>query len=276
MRNLNMSVKLTGTALFVSLDETSGKFTFVIDGEDGNAYTVKLGSKGYDEELRSYVDDEDAYNRASEVLSKLNPAATVENAVEMLMGEEVEFYVADDRASFFEGIGSSGGGFTRFVRTITPAQSNMLKKLAGPVELTIFEDYPGVRFNVGFKQEFKGEELAFRVSQLVIPANEEDEDSVDENVSLKYTSKEIESYREQLKSGAIDVTQAARFEEAINKLVEKNKKRQAEKLQDALGGRDILELIDEEEPESLLANITVVKFDSNDGPKFYLLAEVIA
>lgn len=275
MRNLNMSVKLTGTALFISLDETSGKFTFVIDGEDGNAYTVKLGSKGYNEELKVYVDDEEAYNRASEVLAKLNPAATVENAVEVLMGEDVEFYVADDRASFFEGIGSSGGGFTRFERTITPAQSKMFDKLTEPVALTIFEDYPGVRFNVGFKYEFKGEELTFRVSQLVIPADENDEDSVEEPVSLKYTSKEIDGYRQQLESGAIDVTQATRFEEVINKLVDKNRNRQAETLKEALGGRNILDLIDDPDPEPILANIIVNKFNSADGVKFFLSAEVI-
>lgn len=271
-----MAKELTGTVDFVMRDAETGKLNFMISGYDGEGYTVTLNTYGFDSTNKKYVPNKEVYDAAQELLKTLHEDATIENAEETMDGVEVTFYSSEDgkRQSFRPGIGNSdGASYTRFEREISIPLSKQLSKLTEPVELEFFDNYKGgFRFNVGFPYEFKGETLNLRVSQLRIAADEEDENSVDDDVSLKYGNTIVQQMQEKIRSGELEPDKENQLKESLERISDRLATQRAAELEPAMGERNLLDLV--ENPEKVRAYIHVKSFTTNEGPRFYLVAEV--
>lgn len=271
-----MAKELTGTVEFVMRDTENGKLNFMIAGDDGEGYTVTLNTYGFDSTNKKYVPNQEVYEAAQELLKTLNEDATIENAEETMDGTHVTFYSSEDgkKQSFRPGIGNSDGvSYTRFEREISIPLSKQLSKLTEPVELEFFDNYKGgFRFNVGFTYEFKGETLNLRVSQLRIAADEEDENSVDDDVSLKYGNTIVQQMQEKIRSGELELAKENQLKESLERISDRLATQRAAELESAMGERNLLDLV--ENPEKVRAYIHVKSFTANEGPRFYLVAEV--
>ena len=240
-----MAKELTGTVEFVMRDTENGKLNFMIAGDDGEGYTVTLNTYGFDATNKKYVPNQEVYEAAQELLQSFRP-----------------------------GIGNSdGASYTRFEREISIPLSKQLSKLTEPVELEFFDNYKGgFRFNVGFPYEFKGETLNLRVSQLRIAADEEDENSVDDDVSLKYGNTIVQQMQEKIRSGELEPDKENQLKESLERISDRLATQRAAELESAMGERNLLDLV--ENPEKVRAYIHVKSFTTNEGPRFYLVAEV--
>ena len=236
-----MAKELTGTVEFVMHDTETGKLNFMIAGDDGEGYTVTLNTYGFDSTNKKYVPNQEVYEAAQELLNILNEGSTIENAEETMDGAHVTFYSSE---------------------------------LTEPVELEFFDNYKtGFRFNVGFPYDFKGETLNLRISQLRIPADEEDENSFDDDVSLKYGNSIVQQMQEKIRSGELEPDKESQLKESLERISDRLATQRALELESAMGERNLLDLV--ENPEKVRAYIHVKSFTTNEGPRFYLAAEVI-
>lgn len=272
------AIEKQGTLITVLQDDKTGKFTFAVFSEDGGACTIPLNTMKWVEESRVYEPDEEAYNAASEVLESILPGTTVENAVDVLNdaiengGVELTYFVADEDAevgSFSPNIGA-GGNYTQFVKLISAAQARELD--GKTVELTKFEEFKGVRFNIGFKYTFNGEDLFFRVSTLSLPPLSDEDD--DRTLSVKYGhEKNIKQLREQIENKQIGEDQVRRTQQVIDGLVAKSRAKKVIALEDFLNQHNIEDLI--ENPEPIEAKLKSASFGGEGGKVYYLIAEVL-
>ena len=279
------AIEKQGTLVTVLFDDKSGRFTFAVLADDGGACTIPLNTMKWIEESRTYEEDEELYNAASEVLEAILPGTTVENAVDVLNeaikeaekdedsnGVEVTYFVPTEDAevgSFSPNIGA-GGNYTQFVKLISAAQSRELDDKV--VELTKFEEFKGVRFNIGFQYKFNGEDLFFRVSSLSLPPLTAEED--DRTVSVKYgQEKNIKQLREQIENKQIGEDQVKRTQQVIDGLVAKSRAKKVIALEDFLGQRNIEDLI--ENPEPIEVKLKSMSFGGDNGKIYYLIAEVL-
>ena len=272
-----MAKELTGTVEFVMHDTETGKLNFMIAGDDGEGYTVTLNTYGFDSTNKKYVPNQEVYDAAQELLNILNEGSTIENAEETMDGAHVTFYSSEDgkKQSFRPGIGNAdGASYTRFEKEISIPLSKQLTKLTEPVELEFFDNYKtGFRFNVGFPYDFKGETLNLRISQLRIPADEEDENSFDDDVSLKYGNSIVQQMQEKIRSGELEPDKESQLKESLERISDRLATQRALELESAMGERNLLDLV--ENPEKVRAYIHVKSFTTTEGPRFYLAAEVI-
>lgn len=284
--NINMAaIEKQGTLITVLLDDKTGKFTFAVLSEDGGACTIPLNTMKWVEESRTYEPDEETYNAASEILEAILPGTTVENAVDVLNeaiaeaekdkdsnGVELTYFVADEDAevgSFSPNIGA-GGNYTQFVKLISAAQARELD--GKTVELTKFEEFKGVRFNIGFKYTFNGEDLFFRVSTLSLPPLSDEDD--DRTLSVKYGhEKNIKQLRDQIENKQIGEDQVRRTQQVIDGLVAKSRAKKVIALEDFLNQHNIEDLI--ENPEPIEAKLKSASFGGEGGKVYYLIAEVL-
>ena len=171
--------------------------------------------------------------------------------------------------SFSPNIGT-GGNYTQFVKLISAAQSRELD--GKTVELTKFEEFKGVRFNIGFQYKFNGEDLFFRVSSLSLPPLTAEDD--DRTLSVKYgQEKNIKQLREQIENKQIGEDQVKRTQQVIDGLVAKSRAKKVIALEDFLGQRNIEDLI--ENPEPIEAKLKSMSFGGDNGKIYYLIAEVL-
>lgn len=276
------AIEKQGTLITVLFDDKSGRFTFAVLADDGGACTIPLNTMKWIEESRTYEPDEELYNAASEVLEAILPGTTVENAVDVLNeaiaeagedgGVEITYFVPTDDAelgSFSPNIGTDGN-YTQFVKLISAAQSRELD--GKTVELTKFEEFKGVRFNIGFQYKFNGEDLFFRVSSLSLPPLTAEDD--DRTLSVKYgQEKNIKQLREQIENKQIGEDQVKRTQQVIDGLVAKSRAKKVIALEDFLGQRNIEDLI--ENPEPIEAKLKSMSFGGDNGKIYYLIAEVL-
>jgi hypothetical protein len=269
------AIEKQGTLITTIFDDKSGRFTFAVLSDDGGACTIPLNTMKWVEESRSYEPDEELYNAASEVLESILPGTTVENAVDTLNSipdVTVTYYVADEDAevgSFSPNIGA-GGNYTQFVKLISAAQARELD--GKTVELTKFEEFKGVRFNIGFKYKFNGEDLFFRVSTLSLPPLSPEDD--DRTLSVKYGhEKNIKQLREQIENKQIGEDQVKRTQQVIDGLVAKSRAKKVVALEDFLNQHNIEDLI--ENPEPIEAKLKSASFGGEGGKVYYLIAEVL-
>ena len=251
------AIEKQGTLITVLFDDKSGRFTFAVLAEDGGACTIPLNTMKWIEESRTYEPDEELYNAASEVLEAILPGTTVENAVDVLNEAIAEAEKDKD---------SDGVEITYFVPTDDAELDGKT------VELTKFEEFKGVRFNIGFQYKFNGEDLFFRVSSLSLPPLTAEDD--DRTLSVKYgQEKNIKQLREQIENKQIGEDQVKRTQQVIDGLVAKSRAKKVIALEDFLGQRNIEDLI--ENPEPIEAKLKSMSFGGDNGKIYYLIAEVL-
>lgn len=234
--------------------EVDGGLLLLIKTPDGNARNFKIITQAYDTEKKEYYDDEETFETAKELAESYGADI---NDPTSFMGKEIEVYVLDDRVS--------SKPIQQFIRydKLTPAVARKVGK-GGPYETTPVTDFVGQRFNVGIVvptgkvDEDGNEEVAkYRLSNFVIPAKNEDEK--DTIISLKYATKEIDTYRKQIEDGVVPKTMVKEIEAAIDELLEISRARKAEELRKVFGGKSADEMI--ESGETFTIDVEAVSGD---------------
>jgi hypothetical protein len=241
-----------------------GGLTFMLELEDGTAASVRLYTKKYDETAKSYVDDEETYAEAEKILAQFGLTPTQEPLTMIASSLQVYHVGGDDDRTSFHPIKV----FERFDR-IDPKAAKIIKKLKEPITITPITEHSGLRFNIGVDIPIDNETKHFRISQLVIESDDEDE--ADKVVSIKYTNKEIDGYREDLKSGAIPENMTKSVEKAIEQLVKKERAKKVEELSNIFG-QDFEQMIANE--ETFDVELTVQSI-AGDSPVYYLQGTIV-
>jgi|SRR5699024_3920774 len=178
---------------FATTDGTSDAINILATEKDsGQAVTLKLHQKKFDEATKKYVRSEEVLERAQEVV-KERFGTDIETLLSGTAGNiEFEAYTDGEAARFWP--------FTPYVRydSITPRDNRALSELTGKdlTPLAIAENPRWKRFDVAFEAEIEGETKRFRVSQLALQP--EDPNEPDRYLSLKYESKDVASLRDAL------------------------------------------------------------------------------
>lgn len=242
-----------------------GGLTFMVELESGEAATLRIYTKKYDEDAKLYVDDQETLDAAIETLEKFG--LTVDQQPLTMIGTEIQVYHVggeDDRTSFYPIT-----VFERFDR-LDPKATKVIKKLKEPVFTTPITERNGYRFNIGVDIPIDGETKHFRISQLVIES--EDEDVADQTVSVKYTNKEINSYRDDLQSGAIPENMIKQVEKAVDQLVQKERAKKIEELSQVFD-KDFNQVIEDE--DTFQVELNVQSIAGQTPPVYYLQATLV-
>lgn len=235
-----------GTVLYAKGSD-QGKITMVMSLENGESATLRINTKGFDESSRKYVDDEEVFERAldslktvgvDESLLDLKPGDKLDAVIADLNGKEFPVYYHDGRVSL-----NPIKIFPRYDQ-LSVADAKALGRRGD--EVFTFEpmsDFDGRRFNLGFKTDIKGEDKYLRVSQIVVVS--EDDEVEDKNYGLKYENAEIADIKEGMENAPAGIKD--QLKKALDNSINKARENKDAELRDALGGRSILELIENEE-----------------------------
>lgn len=263
----------TGTILLAQAEKS--KVTVMVSLED-TAAMLAVNLMGYDDVKKEYVEDEEALKRGidnlkklgadEELVENLNASSDLTEVANSLVGNEVEVYYANDRASLFP--------IKEYVKSskITPSMYRSLKKLKEPVRLFKFDEFTNVRFQGYFKFDDGGEEKNIRVSQIKIAGEGDAKDTV---VSLKYLNKGIETTAKSLESGLVSDAMKPKVEEAYKQLLLKARQAKVEELKQVLDGRSIDDMIENGDSVMVELELKEVPTKPNEDPAYYVVAEVV-
>lgn len=172
--------------------------------DTGQTVTLSVPYKGYDEATSSYVDSDEALDRANENLAAAG--VTVDSATTDIFGKEFEAYLLADgqNATFWK-----PRNYIRF----TPIRTAEARQLRAAAKKYTFETLPltefdGVRFNFGIPFEINGEVKNFRISQFRAPAS----DPADPDILLrtKYANKTTDEFEKSINSEDVNIPAEAR------------------------------------------------------------------
>lgn len=249
--------KHQASIFFVAANDHDGIQLVGTTTDTDEPVSLNINSKKYDASSRKWVDDEEKYAKAEEILQKLG-ATSVETAEDDLSalieanGDLVidEIYVKDEVASFDPIRNFSGTEWTKLDAKIVKE----LKKYKNEVVETLpFEEFEGYRFNIG--AEVGGHNV--RVSQFVFADEDGEVDDEQDAISLKYTNKQIDTLREKIKEGKVEGVTAERLQKNIDRMVARARQEKVEELSE-LFGRDFEEMI--ENKDTIEGRIITHKF----------------
>ena len=204
---------------------------------------LKINSKKFDTENRKFVDDEEAMEKAEERVKSLgaNSWATAKDDFEALIDSDEGFvidevYVDDDRSSFSPIKNFAGTQWAKLDAKLV----KQLKAHKGETFETLpIEEYNGYRFNIGVNVD--GHNI--RISQFVFADENGDVDDEIDAVSVKYTNKKIEGFREMIKDGTATGAKAEALKKTIDKMIAASRKKKVAELSE-LFGQDFEEMIE--------------------------------
>lgn len=226
------------------------------------AVVLTINSKKFDAENRKYVDDAEALEAAEERVKSLGAKswataqADFEAKIDSDEGFEIEeVYVSDDRASFNPIKNFSGTQWAKIDAKLAKA----LKAHKGETFETLpIEEFDGYRFNIGVNVD--GHNV--RVSQFVFADENGDVDDEIDAISLKYTNKKIDGFREMIKEGKATGAKADALKKTIDKMIASSRKKKVAELSD-LFGQDFEEMI--ENGTTFEGQIVTQKIPSGQG-----------
>lgn len=204
---------------------------------------LKINSKKFDTENRKFVDDEEAMEKAEDRVKALGAKswATAKDDFEALIDSDEGFvidevYVDDDRSSFSPIKNYAGTQWAKLDAKLV----KQLKAHKGETFETLpIEEYNGYRFNIGVNVD--GHNI--RISQFVFADENGDVDDEIDAVSVKYTNKKIEGFREMIKDGTATGAKAEALKKTIDKMVASSRKKKVAELSE-LFGQDFEEMIE--------------------------------
>lgn len=195
--NTNEIVEQELSIVFASYDEKDEKVTILAAPENDTPASLNIRFQAYNEETREFYDDEEAKNAGLERLAKVG--LTLDEIKSMqFYGKTFSAYVMDGRIYFNKP--------QRFIKAnqITNREAVQLDGLE-VVTIPITDQKGKHRFRTMFEAPIKvkgkdePEVLGFMVSQLIFD-DPEDIDTPPRAVGLKYTTKEIADFEDQLTS----------------------------------------------------------------------------
>lgn len=193
--NTNEIVEQELSIVFASYDEKDEKVTILAAPENDTPASLNIRFQAYNEETREFYDDEEAKNAGLDRLTKVG--LTLDEIKSMqFFGKTFSAYVMDGRIYFNKP--------QRFIKAnqITNREAVQLDGLE-VVTIPITDQKGKHRFRTMFEAPIKvkgkdePEVLGFMVSQLIFD-DPEDIDTPPRAVGLKYTTKEIADFEDQL------------------------------------------------------------------------------
>lgn len=229
--------------------------------------TFKVYLKKFNESTRKYVKDEETFEKAMEIFKEHFNSSYEELLANNGAGETFTGYTNGDSGYF-----TPRKPYIRYNKIEATLARELRKNSNGPfLPLRVVENDLYHRFQFGFELEIAGEVQKIRISQLRLEASDENEAEVD--VSTKYETKEIASFSEQLNDEHADFSadQRAKLEKAIDTLLEKERARVVNDINEKFG-IDLEEMLEKEQTLEL-ERIEVKDVPTNDGPKpYYIVA----
>lgn len=223
---------------------------------------LTINFKGYDSDTRKWVDDEEVYAAAEERVKSLG-ATSVETACEdltaLVLAESLilpEVYILEDRAQWTP-INDFSGNRTKW----TVIDANVAKKLKAykdeDLQILPIEEFHGYRFNIGVNVD----DMNIRISQFAFADEDGDIDDEIPSVSIKYTTKRIDGYREDLKEGKVADQMVESVKRTVDRLVANQRKAKVEELSE-LFGRDFESMI--ENGDTFVGKVITQKFGKDN------------
>ena len=229
--------------------------------------TFKVYLKKFNESTRKYVKDDETFEKAMEIFEEHFDKPYNELLANNGAGESFTGYTNGDSGYF-----TPRKPYIRYNKIEATLARELRKNSNGPfLPLRVVENDLYHRFQFGFELEIAGEVQKIRISQLRLEASDENEAEVD--VSTKYETKEIASFSEQLNDENADFSadQRAKLEKAIDTLLEKERTRVINNINEKFG-IDLEKMLENEQTLEF-ERIEVKDVPTNDGPKpYYIVA----
>ena len=223
---------------------------------------LTINFKGYDSDNRKWFDDEEVYAAAEERVKSLG-ATSVKTAYEdltaLVMAESLilpEVYILEDRAQWTP-INDFSGNRTKW----TVIDANVAKKLKAykgeDLQILPIEEFHGYRFNIGVNVD----DMNIRISQFAFADEDGDIDDEIPYVSIKYTTKRIDGYRDDLKESKVADQMVESVKRTVDRLVANHRKAKVEELSE-LFGRDFESMI--ENGDTFVGKVITQKFGKDN------------
>lgn len=238
------------------------------DGDDEDAimanFSIRL--KSFDEDKKKWVEDESTTAEAERIATEVIGAGSLSELVETSgMGFSFTGYTDGERG-FFQPFTP----YTRFSK-LEAADAKKLRSMSGPFGVVPITDNARFnRFNFGISADIDGENKIFRVAQIEIESDNEDDD--DELISVKYSNKVIDSFI----NGEGESVEPERREAAkrgIALMVKRERARAVKRLNDALGV-DVEKLVESGDESIQFQNVTVNKIAGSST--YFLVGRPVA
>lgn len=219
------------SATIILANPTDSGLGLLVTTANGTSGMIKIHNKKYDEnkgEHGGFVDDAATYEKALKLIQDLGATSFETAPVELLNKEIPTVYELKGEVRLNPIV-----EFQRFDK-VTPADAKKFNREIGEEYVFLpVSEYKGNRFNVGFLSKTKdGQEKVFRVSQIKIEPVDEDQSA--ESVSLKYTTKDIDTLRQQIKDEKLPEQMIPAVKESIANMADTSRKRQLEELSKTL------------------------------------------
>lgn len=266
--NTNEIVEQELSIVFASYDEKDEKVTILAAPENDTPASLNIRFQAYNEETREFYDDEEAKNAGLDRLTKVG--LTLDEIKSMqFFGKTFSAYVMDGRIYFNKP--------QRFIKAnqITNREAVQLDGLE-VVTIPITDQKGKHRFRTMFEAPIKvkgkdePEVLGFMVSQLIFD-DPEDIDTPPRAVGLKYTTKEIADFEDQLaNTEGLPEPVINSIKQFLEGATERARKEKVEELK-ALFDLDIDEVID----QGKRLRVRLHKNQIPNSTVFYLSADLL-
>lgn len=266
--NTNEIVEQELSIVFASYDEKDEKVTILAAPENDTPASLNIRFQAYNEETREFYDDEEAKNAGLERLAKIGLTLD-EIKAKQFFGKTFSAYVMDGRVYFNKP--------QRFIKAnqITNREAVQLDGLE-VVTIPITDQKGKHRFRTMFEAPIKvkgkddPEVLGFMVSQLIFD-DPEDIDTPPRAVGLKYTTKEIADFEDQLaNTEGLPEPVINSIKQFLEGATERARKEKVEELK-ALFDLDIDEVID----QGKRLRVRLHKNQIPNSTVFYLSADLL-
>lgn len=221
-----------------------------------------INTKAYDEDSRNWVDNTEAYEKAEELLKSLG-ASSVETALDDLNALAMtgslilpEVYILGDVARWTP-ISEFTGNRTQFNKIDAKIAKALKAHKDENLQTLPVEEYVGYRFNFGVNVD----DMNIRISQIVFTDEDGEVDEEIPAVSVKYTTKRIDTYREDLKEGKVVDSMIDSVNKTVDRLVAIERKKKVEELSE-LFGKDFEQMI--KDGDTFEGKISTQKFGKDN------------
>lgn len=266
--NTNEIVEQELSIVFASYDEKDEKVTILAAPENDTPASLNIRFQAYNEETREFYDDEEAKNAGLDRLAKIGLTLD-EIKAKQFFGKTFSAFVMDGRVYFNKP--------QRFIKAnqITNREAVQLDGLE-VVTIPITDQKGKHRFRTMFEAPIKvkgkdePEVLGFMVSQLIFD-DPEDIDTPPRAVGLKYTTKEIADFEDQLaNTEGLPEPVINSIKQFLEGATERARKEKVEELK-ALFDLDIDEVID----QGKRLRVRLHKNQIPNSTVFYLSADLL-
>lgn len=184
------------------------------ENDGGEPVTLKVYTQKFDDANKKWVDDEETYEKAKELLTSWGATSVETAAVELFDVIIPEVYVLDGKSRLTP--------IVPMVQFDWP-ESNLEKKYfennsvvveSRPIQESTYKGKE--RINIYVDAPFKDEVKTYRISQLIL--EDPTAEQPDQTINLKTSSKEADEYEEDLKEGSIPESAVESVQRSIDNL----------------------------------------------------------